>query len=542
MAGSEKMTEMTGEMMEVRLLRMNRALEATAACTRALIQSPDEKTLLDQICRIIVEMGGYRLAWVGVRPAGCRSTRNSRGPVRIRKWLLESLDLTWADNLRGQGPTGTAIRTGSAVICRDIHSDPRFEPWRKEALQRGYASSAALPLAGNGGVVFGALNIYAAQPDAFDPKEVGLLQNLADNLACGIAALRMRAERQRSEEALEKSRKEWETTFDAISDWVALVDPESRRILRSNRSDEAFVGIPHAEILGQVCCELLHGRKGPIPECPLTRMMETGRRETREVQTPDGNRWLLITMDPVFDSHGNLVSVVHTARDITDRKESEMEIKTINRVIAAITGVLNIQEILDKVLDESLNITGLEGGTICMVTPENTLHLAAHRAASEATIQDLSTNKVAIGDCLCGECARDHKPLILHDREAVLRFSTREAARGEDIRFHAAFPLITGGKCLGVLCIFTRTDRKPSERSLKLIETITAQIALAMNNAQLYETTVRHAATLEDQVKERTAELENQKRELERFNRLFVDREFRIKELRESVKELERKR
>jgi len=149
---------------------------------------------------------------------------------------------------------------------------------------------------------------------------------------------------------------------------------------------------------------------------------------------------------------------------------------------------------------------------------------------------------VAIGDCLCGECARDHKPLILRDREAVLRFSTREAARGEDIRFHAAFPLITGGKCLGVLCIFTRTERKPSDRSLKLIETMTAQIALAVNNAQLYETTVRYAATLEDQVKERTAELEKQNKELVRLNKLFVDREFRIKELKERVKELEGKR
>jgi GAF domain-containing protein len=129
----------------------------------------------------------------------------------------------------------------------------------------------------------------------------------------------------------------------------------------------------------------------------------------------------------------------------------------------------------------------------------------------------------------------------LRDRKAVLKFATREATRGEDIRFHAAFPLIVGGKCLGVLCVFTRTDKKPEERRLKLLETITAQIALAVQNAGLFEETVRNAAVLEDRVKERTTELEKKIAEIERLNRLFVGRELRMKELKERIGELEKK-
>ena len=241
-----------------------------------------------------------------------------------------------------------------------------------------------------------------------------------------------------------------------------------------------------------------------------------------------------------------IARATHTAGIAIERKKADEKIRilnedllAINRVITAITRVSNIKEILEKVLDEALSITGLEGGTICMVTPQNTLQLAAHRATSEATILDLTINEIKIGDCLCGECARDHKTLILRDREAVLKFATREATRGEDIRFHAAFPLITGGKCLGVLCVFTRTDKKPEERRLKLLETVTAQIALAVQNAGLFEETLRNAAILEDRVKERTEELEKKIAEIERLNRLFVGRELRMKELKERIKELE---
>ena len=148
-------------------------------------------------------------------------------------------------------------------------------------------------------------------------------------------------------------------------------------------------------------------------------------------------------------------------------------------------GVLNLQEILDLVLNEALGIAGLEGGTICLVTPDETLELAAQVATSEATIRDLTTNQIKVGECLCGECARTRCPLILRNRAEVLEYSTRESTRGEIINFHAAFPLVTAGKCVGVLCVFTRTDKKPAERRLKLLETLTGQVALAIQNARL---------------------------------------------------------
>ncbi|VAW34837.1 diguanylate cyclase/phosphodiesterase (GGDEF & EAL domains) with PAS/PAC sensor(s) [hydrothermal vent metagenome] len=207
-------------------------------------------------------------------------------------------------------------------------------------------------------------------------------------------------------------------------------------------------------------------------------------------------------------------------QELAERKKTEDENKRINEKLRAVNGIIvacastmETEEMLSKVMDEALQITGLEGGVIYVASPDQTLRVAARRATS-AAIGDLPDHAAKIGDCLCGECARGHKPLVLADREAVLKFSTRETTCGGNIRFHAAFPLISVERCMGVLCVFTRTDKKPSAQSLQLLETVSAQIAMAIDNAQLYAASVQQALTLEDKVRERTADLDKARRDL----------------------------
>ena len=128
--------------------------------------------------------------------------RFARWPGRaLSRGYLESLNITWADTPQGRGPTGTAIRTGKPAFCRNMLTDPLFEPWRKEAIKRGYASSLVLPLL-DAGQAFGALTVYFAEPDPFTPQEVSLMKELADDLAHGITAIRDRAARAEAEEAM----------------------------------------------------------------------------------------------------------------------------------------------------------------------------------------------------------------------------------------------------------------------------------------------------------------------------------------------------
>jgi signal transduction histidine kinase/CheY-like chemotaxis protein len=175
--------------------RHERALRTLGACNEALVRATGEAKLLEDVCRIAVEVGGYRLAWVGSAESDERRTVR---PVAV--WghddgYVASADVVWADTERGRGPVGTAIRTRQPVLARPISADPTFEVWRSRAEKRGFASMIALPLVSEDHV-FGALAIYSADLEALgEERELKLLAELADDLAFGIDVLRGRAER-----------------------------------------------------------------------------------------------------------------------------------------------------------------------------------------------------------------------------------------------------------------------------------------------------------------------------------------------------------
>ncbi len=174
--------------------RHQRAFKALSECSAALVRATDEQALLDAVCRIFVDVCGYRMCWVGFAEDDERKTVRPVAHAGHEDGYLALVDAVWADTARGRGPSDTAIRTQRPVIVRDVTTDPSFDPWRSEAVKRGYASLVALPLVA-GGTTFGALRIYSAEADAFEAEETKLLVELANDLAFGIASLRARCER-----------------------------------------------------------------------------------------------------------------------------------------------------------------------------------------------------------------------------------------------------------------------------------------------------------------------------------------------------------
>ncbi|MCX5877832.1 MAG: GAF domain-containing protein, partial [Deltaproteobacteria bacterium] len=189
---------------EMELHRVNRALKVLGESSQAMARATDEKEFLAEVSRMIVDVGGYRLAWIGFALDDEKKSVRPVAQAGFEDGYLENVDISWAETKRGRGPTGTAIRTGRPTVCKNILKDPKFAPWRGEAVRRGYGSSISLPIR-VGGKVVGALNIYAMEPDAFDSEELNLLEELANDLSYGLAALRDKIEREKAEEALVKS-------------------------------------------------------------------------------------------------------------------------------------------------------------------------------------------------------------------------------------------------------------------------------------------------------------------------------------------------
>ncbi len=174
--------------------RHRRSLGVLSECSEALVRATNEETLLGAVCRIVVDAGGYRMCWVGFAEQDERKTVRPVAHAGHEDGYLALVDSVWADSERGLGPSGTAIRTGRPVVVGNVLEARDFDPWRSEAVKRGYVSLAALPLVAEGATL-GVLSIYAAEPNAFDEDEMKLLSEIADNLAFGIAALRGRAAR-----------------------------------------------------------------------------------------------------------------------------------------------------------------------------------------------------------------------------------------------------------------------------------------------------------------------------------------------------------
>lgn len=189
---------------ELNLTRTGRALRMVTACNEAIIRAENEAALLEDVCKVVVEIGGYRLVWVGFKQNDTAKTIEIAARAGEGMDYLSQLNVSWSEDvLAGQGPAGHTIRNNSPFIVKDVAADPLFTPWAAAALERNLRGVVCLPLRENDQVI-GILNLYAGEVRAVEAEEVSLLQDLADDLAFGIATLRGRAEKQRLESALLK--------------------------------------------------------------------------------------------------------------------------------------------------------------------------------------------------------------------------------------------------------------------------------------------------------------------------------------------------
>ncbi|MCL4560929.1 MAG: PAS domain S-box protein [Chloroflexi bacterium] len=248
---------------ENEITRLNRTLQALSHSSQAMIHARNEQDYLKEVCRIITEDCGHALVWIGYAEDDEYKSVRPVAFAGFEEGYLETLKITWADTERGRGPTGTSIRTGQVSMCRNMLTDPQFAPWRAEALKRGYASSIVLPLKGGDGV-FGALTIYSRNPDPFSADEIQLLSELADDLAHGIRALRMRLAQTKAEAAIKASEERYHRLFAGMTEGFALHEivcdeqgrPMDYRILEVNPAFERLTGLKRGDLVGKLHSEI----------------------------------------------------------------------------------------------------------------------------------------------------------------------------------------------------------------------------------------------------------------------------------------------
>ncbi|MEI7826116.1 MAG: GAF domain-containing protein, partial [Chlorobiaceae bacterium] len=305
--------------------QLTRILRATTLCNEALIHSTDEMELVQKICNIVVDIGGYRMAWIGYAEHDKAKRVRPIAQSGFEEGYLESVTISWDDTEFGRGPTGTAIRTGKPITSIDISHDPMMKPWHKEAIKHGYASSLSLPLNADH-EVFGAFSIYSSRPGAFNAEETNLLTALADNLAYGITTLRTREAKQRSENELRQSEERFRKFFQGHCSVMLIVDLDTGLIIDANPAAEDFYGWSIEELRRMNINQI-----NMLPSEEVNKNLEKirlggRRRYLFQHRRADGSVRDVEVFANVIEAGGKELAypIIH---DITEQKVAEQKIK-----------------------------------------------------------------------------------------------------------------------------------------------------------------------------------------------------------------------
>lgn len=303
---------------EEELARVSRAQRMLSTCNEVLIRANLQQNLLEEICRVAVEIGGYCGAFVGfARDDASQSIELLASAGVVPEAPPRDALPSWSElTVRGRGPAGRAVRSGQAIFLRDIRLEVDSALPRKDALLAvGIRGLICLPLR-EGQRTFGVLYLFAAEVVEFSSDEIMLLQQLADDLAFGIANLRVQATVRNQAALLDKAQ-------DAI-----IVRAMNGRVLFWNRSAERLYGWTSEEALGKILLEPLYG--DAITFFAAQQQLEMDgtwsgefslRRKDRGSLVVE-SRWTLLR-----DDHDLPQSVLEINTDISERKKAEHEIQ-----------------------------------------------------------------------------------------------------------------------------------------------------------------------------------------------------------------------
>ena len=313
------------------LSRLNRSLKAYSECHQALMRGTDEHQLMQSICRTIVDVGEYRVAWVGIADDDPEKTIRPVVQWGDESYYLTTLQASWSDSDRGRGPTGTAIRSGETVVAQYIEFDPKWDLWREEALKHGFASSISLPLKIDGHTI-GALVIFSGEPCAFDDDEVKLLVELADDLSYGIGSLRANAERRK----IEKERKLLASVIEQANEGILLFD--SMGMIRyANPAAETITGCQPQSMIGHNIHELEYQGSNKIYCDAFMRAISRGENNAGHF-TYTRKDGILIEIEMIIwsvaDDYGSVSNYVALIRDVSYEVQLERQLRQSQRMEA----------------------------------------------------------------------------------------------------------------------------------------------------------------------------------------------------------------
>jgi len=323
---------------EIRLLRLNRLYAFLSHVNAAIVRLKTNQTLFEEICRIAVEKGEYRAAWIGILDAETQAVVPvaSRGPT---EWTSRPFTVSAADTPEGRGPTGKAIREGRLFMSMDIAEDPDMAPWKEHAARSGVKSAAAIPIRLKGKVI-GALTIHASEAGFFKEDERELLEGIASDLSFAMDSIAREEGRKRTQSALRREASFTATTLDTAGAIIAVLDREGH-VVRFNKEGEMVTKFMADQVVGKLLWDVL------IPKEDIEKVKEgfseiVGGKFPIDCEydwlTRDGSRRTIDwTKTALPERDGSVKFVIATGVDVTEKRRAEESLRASEERLRIVT-------------------------------------------------------------------------------------------------------------------------------------------------------------------------------------------------------------
>ena len=310
---------------EEKITKLTRLYEVLSRVNETIVRTHDAELIYSEVCRIVSEVGGFPLVWIG------QIKDQQVIPVA---WYGKAADYLKEIKVKlqgelGNGPTGACIQKNRAVINDNFETNPATSPWRESALDYGFRASAAFPLHRQGKVI-GAFTLYASESNAFDAEQVGLIEALSSDISYALDAIDQEQLRLRAEEGLRETRDYLENLIDSANAPIIVWDP-SFRITRFNHAFERLTGIRTAEALGEPLSILFPESSRDVSLDHIRRAMTGELWDAVEIPilNADGAiRTVLWNSANIYaKNEATIIATIAQGQDITDRKLAEDELK-----------------------------------------------------------------------------------------------------------------------------------------------------------------------------------------------------------------------
>ena len=324
---------------EEKIARLTRLYEMLSRANEAIVRIRDLELLYKEVCRIVADIGGFPLVWIGqVKELQVVPVAWS-GPASD---YLKGIKVEVQGEL-GKGPTGTCIRENRTVVNDDFGTNPATSPWRDQAKRHGFLASAAFPLRLHGTSI-GSFTLYSKEAKAFDAEQIGLLESLSSDISYALDALDEEQLRIRAEEGLRETSDYLENLIGYANAPIIVWDPNFR-ITRFNHAFERLTGIREAEALGKQL-DILFPEDSRVASLDHIRHALSGERwEAVEIpiQKTDGSvRTVLWNSANIYDKERTMIlATIAQGQDITGRKIAEEDLRETRDYLENLIGYAN---------------------------------------------------------------------------------------------------------------------------------------------------------------------------------------------------------